>query len=163
MILVQTKEISDFFDSIVTYTEHYKIACNWLLGEVQAYLNKNNLIISDTLLTPEYLAKMINYIQDGTISSKQGKKVFEILMAEGKDPEVIIEENNMKQISSPEELTKIINEVLDANPQSIEDYGNGKDRAVGFLVGQIMKKTGGQANPGLTSKLLIELLKERIS
>ena len=163
LILVQTKEISDFFDSIVTYTEHYKIACNWLLGEVQAYLNKNNLIISDTLLTPEYLAKMINYIQDGTISSKQGKKVFEILMAEGKDPEVIIEENNMKQISSPEELTKIINEVLDANPQSIEDYGNGKDRAVGFLVGQIMKKTGGQANPGLTSKLLIELLKERIS
>lgn len=74
LILVQTKEISDFFDSIVTYTEHYKIACNWLLGEVQAYLNKNNLIISDTLLTPEYLAKMINYIQDGTISSKQGKR-----------------------------------------------------------------------------------------
>ncbi len=106
---------------------------------------------------------MINYIQDGTISSKQGKKVFEILMNEGKDPEVIIEENNMKQISSPEELTRIINEVLDANPQSIEDYSNGKDRAVGFLVGQIMKKTGGQANPSLTSKLLIELLKQRIS
>ena len=74
---------------------------------------------------------------------------------------MIIEENNMKQISSPEALTKIINEVLDANPQSIEDYGNGKDRAVGSLVGQIMKKTGGQANPGLTSKLLIELLKEK--
>ena len=67
------------------------------------------------------------------------------------------------KISSPEELTKIINEVLDNNPQSIEDYSNGKDRAVGFLVGQIMKKTGGQANPGLTSKLLIELLKQRIS
>ena len=153
LILVQTKEISDF----------YKIACNWLLGEVQAYLNKSNLIITDTKITPEFLAKMINYIQDGTISSKQGKKVFEILMNEGKDPEVIIEENSMKQISSPEELTRIINEVLDANPQSIEDYSNGKDRAVGFLVGQIMKKTGGQANPSLTSKLLIELLKQRIS
>ena len=152
LILVQTKEVSDFFDATVAYTKHYKIASNWLLGEVQAYLNKNNLIITDTNITPEYLAKMINYIQDGTISSKQGKKVFEILMNEGKDPEIIIEENNMKQISSPEELTKIINEVLDNNPQSIEDYSNGKDRAVGFLVGQIMKKTGGQANPGLTSK-----------
>ena len=137
LILVQTKEVSDFFDATVAYTKHYKIASNWLLGEVQAYLNKNNLIITDTNITPEYLAKMINYIQDGTISSKQGKKVFEILMNEGK--------------------------VLDNNPQSIEDYSNGKDRAVGFLVGQIMKKTGGQANPGLTSKLLIELLKQRIS
>ena len=144
LILVQTKEISDFFDETVKYTNYYKIACNWLLGEVQAYLNKSNLIITDTKITPEFLAKMINYIQDGTISSKQGKKVFEILMNEGKDPEVIIEENSMKQISSPEELTRIINEVLDANPQSIEDYSNGKDRAVGFLVGQIMKKTGGQ-------------------
>ena len=163
LILVQTKEISDFFDETVKYTNYYKIACNWLLGEVQAYLNKSNLIITDTKITPEFLAKMINYIQDGTISSKQGKKVFEILMNEGKDPEVIIEENSMKQISSPEELTRIINEVLDANPQSIEDYSNGKDRAVGFLVGQIMKKTGGQANPSLTSKLLIELLKQRIS
>ena len=134
-----------------------------MLGEVQAYLNKNNLIITDTKMAPEYLAKMINYIQDGTISSKQGKKVFEILIKEGKDPEIIIEENNMKQISSPEELTVIINEVLDANSQSIEDYRNGKDRAVGFLIGQIMKKTGGQANPAVSKKLLVELLKQRIS
>lgn len=163
LILVQTKEISDFFEAVVNHTKYYKIACNWMLGEVQAYLNKNNLIITDTKMAPEYLAKMINYIQDGTISSKQGKKVFEILIKEGKDPEIIIEENNMKQISSPEELTVIINEVLDANSQSIEDYRNGKDRAVGFLIGQIMKKTGGQANPAVSNKLLVELLKQRIS
>ena len=163
LILVQTKEISDFFEAVVKHTKYYKIACNWMLGEVQAYLNKNNLIITDTKMAPEYLAKMINYIQDGTISSKQGKKVFEILIKEGKDPEIIIEENNMKQISSPEELTVIINEVLDANSQSIEDYRNGKDRAVGFLIGQIMKKTGGQANPAVSNKLLVELLKQRIS
>ena len=163
LILVQTKEISDFFEAVVNHTKYYKIACNWMLGEVQAYINKNNLIITDTKMAPEYLAKMINYIQDGTISSKQGKKVFEILIKEGKDPEIIIEENNMKQISSPEELTVIINEVLDANSQSIEDYRNGKDRAVGFLIGQIMKKTGGQANPAVSNKLLVELLKQRIS
>lgn len=163
LILVQSKEISDFFEETITYTKEYKNVSNWILGEIQAYLNKSNCIITETKITGEYLAKMITYIQDGTISSKQAKKVFEILISEGKDPEVIIEENGMKQISSPEELTKIINEVLDNNEQSIEDYRNGKDRAVGFLVGQIMKATQGQANPGLTSKLLLELLKQRIS
>ena len=163
LILVQSKEISDFFEETIQYTKEYKIVCNWLLGEIQAYLNKNNVIITDTKITGEYLAKMIGYIQEGMISSKQAKTVFEILITEGKDPEIIIEENNMKQISSVEELTKIINGVLDVNSQSIEDYKNGKDRAVGFLVGQIMKATGGQANPGMTSKLLIELLKQRIS
>ena len=69
------KEVSDFFDATVAYTKHYKIASNWLLGEVQAYLNKNNLIITDTNITPEYLAKMINYIQDGTISSNKEESV----------------------------------------------------------------------------------------
>lgn len=163
LILVQSKEISDFFEQTILYTKEYKNVCNWILGEIQAYLNKNNVIITDTKITGEYLAKMITYIQEGVISSKQAKTVFEILISEGKDPEVIIEEKNMKQISSVEVLTKIINEVLDANMQSIEDYKNGKDRAVGFLVGQIMKSTGGQANPGITSQLLIELLKQRIS
>lgn len=163
LILVQSKEISDFFEETTSTTKEYKLVSNWLLGEIQGYLNKNNKIITETKITPAYLAKMINYMQDGTISSKQAKKVFEILIEEGKDPEVIIEENNMKQISSPEELTAIINTILDNNTQSIEDYKNGKDRAVGFLVGQIMKSTGGQANPGMTSKILIQLLKERIA
>ena len=111
---------------------------------------------------PEYLAKLINFIEDGTISSKQAKKVFEPMMTENKDPEKIIEEKGMKQISDPNALKTMANEVLDANPQSIEDYANGKDRAVGFLVGQVMKKSRGQANPGMVNKLLVELLKERI-
>lgn len=163
LILCASKEISDFFEATIKDCKHYKLVSNWLLGEVQAYLNKNNSIITDTSLKPEYLAKMINFIQDGTISSKQGKKVFELTIEQGKDPEIVIEENHMKQISDPEELSVIINEVLDANPQSIDDWANGKDRAVGFLIGQIMKKTGGQANPGVTNKLLIEILKQKIS
>lgn len=163
LILVQSKEIADFFEDTIKYTKHYKLVSNWILGEIQAYLNKVNVIITQTKINGEYLAKMINYIQDGIISSKQAKIVFEILINEGKDPEIIIEENNMKQISSPEELTKIINEVLDNNLSSIEDYRGGKDRAIGFLVGQIMKHTNGQANPGVTNKILIELLKQRIS
>ena len=82
-------------------------------------------------------------------------------MNEGIDPSIIIEEQGMKQISDPETLSNIINEILDNNAQSIEDFANGKDRAVGFLVGQIMKKTGGQANPKVTNQILIRLLNER--
>ncbi|MEG0367095.1 MAG: Asp-tRNA(Asn)/Glu-tRNA(Gln) amidotransferase GatCAB subunit B, partial [Coprobacillus sp.] len=160
-ILVSNKEVSDFYEEVIKTCQEYKLICNWLLGEVQAYLNKENLTLAQTKLTPEYLGKMIQFIQEGMISSKQAKIVFECLMNEGKDPEVIIEEKGMKQISNPDELKKIINEVLDANEQSIQDYAAGKDRAVGFLVGQIMKKTGGQANPSMTSQILISLLKER--
>lgn len=159
--LVSTKQMSDFFNDALKECKHYKLVSNWLLGEVSAYLNKNNVELEDTPLTPVYLAKMINLIQDETISSKQAKKVFELIMKEGKDPEVIIEEKHMKQISNAEELTKIINEILDQNQQSIIDFANGKDRAMGFLVGQIMKKTGGQANPSKTNQILIKLLKER--
>lgn len=159
--LVATKAMSDFFNEAIKECKHYKLVCNWLLGEVLAYLNKMDVELGDTPLTPLYLAKMINFIQDETISSKQAKKVFELIMKEGKDPEVIIEEKHMKQISNVEELTKIINEVLDANQQSIVDFKNGKDRAMGFLVGQIMKKSGGQANPAKTNQILIKLLKER--
>lgn len=161
-ILVASKDISDFYEETIQTCQEYKLVCNWLLGEVQAYLNKENLTIQQTKLTPAYLGKMISFIQDGPISSKQAKKVFECLMSEGKDPEVIIEEKGMKQISDPTTLTNIINEVLDANEQSIQDYAAGKDRAVGFLVGQIMKKTGGQANPKVTNQILIQLLKARV-
>lgn len=160
-ILVSSKDISDFYEETIQTSQEYKLICNWLLGEVQAYLNKAGLTIRETKLTPLYLGKMITFIQDGTISSKQAKKVFECLMTEGKDPEVIIEEKGMKQISDPQALQMIINEVLDANEQSIQDFAAGKDRAVGFLVGQIMKKTGGQANPKVTNQILIQLLKER--
>lgn len=160
-ILVQTKEVSDYYDNVIKYTNEYKLACNWMLGEVMAYLNKNNETINHIKMKPEYLAKMINYIVDETISSKQAKKVFDLMVNTGKDPEIIIEENHMKQISSPDEIRKIVCEVLANNPQSIEDYKNGKDRAVGFLVGQIMKATAGQANPSVTNKILIEELKSR--
>ncbi len=162
-ILVQTKEISDYFNEVVQYTDEYKLVSNWMLGEVMAYLNKNDMQIHEIAMPPQFLAKMINLIVDETISSKQAKKVFDILMKEGKDPEIIIEENHMKQISSDEEIRKIVCEILEANPQSIEDFKNGKDRAVGFLVGQIMKKTNGQANPTKTNKILMEELKSVIS
>ncbi|MCD7894203.1 MAG: Asp-tRNA(Asn)/Glu-tRNA(Gln) amidotransferase subunit GatB [Erysipelotrichaceae bacterium] len=162
-ILVTSKEISDFYEETIHYCQEYQLVCHWLLGDVQAYLNKVNLTINETKLTPQYLGKLITFIQNGTISSKQAKKVFEEIMDSGKDPEIIIKEKGLKQISDPNTLISIINEVLDQNSQSVNDYKSGKDRAVGYLIGQIMKKTKGQANPKQTNQLLMKLLKERIS
>lgn len=161
-ILTSHKEISDFYEETIREYPQYQLVCHWLLGEVQAYLNKNNVALNETKLSPHFLAKLISFVQDGTISSKQAKKVFECLMKDGQDPEVIIEEKGMKQISDPDVLSALILEVLDENEQSIQDYIHGKDRAIGFLMGQMMKKTKGQANPKKTNELLIQLLKERI-
>ena len=101
---------------------------------------------------------MINLIEDGTISSKIAKKLFTLLAKEGGDANEVVEKNGMAQISDPAKLMPIIEEVVAANEQSVEDFKNGKGRAVGFFVGQIMQKTKGQANPQVVNKLLMEKL-----
>lgn len=161
-ILVSNKEISDFYEETICYCQEYQMICHWLLGEIQAYLNKMNLSIKETSLTPQSLGKMILYICDKTISSNQAKRVLQYMMKEGKTPELIINELGIQQISDIKVLKAFITEVLDAHEHSIQDFANGKDKAIGFLVGQVMKKTNGQANPKLTHQLLVQLLKERI-
>ena len=161
MVLTQTKEMSDFFDATIENGADAKLASNWLMGEVSAYLNSEKLELNESKLTPESLAGMIQLIVDGTISSKIAKKVFQELMKNGGDPKVIVKEKGLSQLSDPAQLLPIINEVLDNNAQSIEDFKNGKDRAVGFLVGQIMKATKGQANPGVVNQLLKQELGKR--
>ena len=161
MVLTQTKEMSDFFDATIENGADAKLASNWLMGEVSAYLNSEKLELNESKLTPESLAGMIQLIVDGTISSKIAKKVFQELMKNGGDPKVIVKEKGLIQLSDPAQLLPIINEVLDNNAQSIEDFKNGKDRAVGFLVGQIMKATKGQANPGVVNQLLKQELGKR--
>ena len=161
MVLTQTKEMSDFFDATIENGADAKLASNWLMGEVSAYLNSEKLELNQSKLTPESLAGMIQLIVDGTISSKIAKKVFQELMKNGGDPKVIVKEKGLIQLSDPAQLLPIINEVLDNNAQSIEDFKNGKYRAVGFLVGQIMKATKGQANPGVVNQLLKQELSKR--
>ncbi|MDN6625845.1 MAG: Asp-tRNA(Asn)/Glu-tRNA(Gln) amidotransferase subunit GatB [Pisciglobus halotolerans] len=161
MVLTATKEMSDFFEGTLANNADPKQASNWLMGEVSAYLNSEKLELHETNLTPENLADMINLINDGTISSKMAKKVFRELITNGGDAENVVKENGWVQLSDPAKLSPIINEILDKNTQSIEDFKNGKDRAVGFLVGQIMKATKGQANPGVVNKLLQEELAKR--
>lgn len=160
-VLTQTKEMSDFYDATVAAGADPKLAANWLMGEVNAYLNSKQVELRDTALTPEHLATMIKLIEDETISSKIAKKVFKEIITNDTEPKAWVESKGMVQLSDPAKLQPIIDEVLDNNEQSIEDFKNGKDRAIGFLVGQIMKKTRGMANPKMVNKLLMASLKER--
>lgn len=159
-VLVSNRELSDFYDEVIKHTKAYKKAANWVIVELSAALNKANIKPADNPCKAEYLADMINMIEAQEISGKQAKVVFEEIM-KGKDPKKVVEEKGMKQMSDASELLAMINTVLDNNPQSIEDFKNGKDRAVGFLVGQVMKASKGQANPAMTNKLIQEELKKR--
>ncbi len=161
MVLTLTKEMSDFFEETLKAGADAKQASNWLMGEVSAYLNAEQKELQDIALTPTSLASMIKLIENGTISSKIAKKVFKELIENGGEPEQIVKDKGLVQISDEGALLKIVTEILDQNPQSIEDFKNGKDRAIGFLVGQIMKATKGQANPPMVNKLLVEEMKKR--
>lgn len=160
-ILTQTLEMSDFFDATVKAGADPKQASNWLMGEVNAYMNDNEKDIDQIGLTPESLAEMIALIEDGTISSKQAKKVFKVLADKGGSAKEVVEAEGLVQLSDPAQLLPLITEILDNNQQSIDDYKAGKKKATGFLVGQIMKATKGQANPQVVNQLLTEELDKR--
>lgn len=160
-VLTLTKEMSDFFEVMIALDADAKLSSNWLMGGVNEYLNKNQKELHETALTPENLSEMVKLLADGTISSKIAKKVFADTVETGKAPKVIMEEQGLVQISDPEQLKAFVTEALDNNPQSIEDFKNGKGKATGFLVGQIMKISKGQANPQLVNKILREELEKR--
>ncbi len=161
-VLTASKEMSDFFNQTVEAGADPKQAANWLMGDISAYLNKENVELSDTQLTPESLAEMIQLIDQDTISSKIGKKVYLVLIKEGSsDVQALVEEKGWVQLSDPAKLEPIINDILDQNQQSIEDFKAGKDRAKGFLVGQVMKETRGKANPQVVNQLLDQELNKR--
>ncbi|SDC97411.1 aspartyl-tRNA(Asn)/glutamyl-tRNA(Gln) amidotransferase subunit B [Terribacillus halophilus] len=161
MVLTLSVEMSDFFEATLKAGADAKAASNWLMGEVSAYLNKQQKDLADIALTPEGLAKMITLIEDGTLSSKMAKKVFAELVENGGDPEQIVKDKGLVQISDEGQLTEIISSILDQNEQSVVDFKNGKDRALGFLVGQVMKQTKGQANPPMVNKILIAEMNKR--
>lgn len=161
-VLTATVEMSDFFDATVEAGADANQASNWLMGDISAYLNKEQVEIDETNLTPEGLAEMILLIKDQTISSKIAKRVFNELTKEVvTDVRALVEEKGWAQLSDPSQLLPIINEVLDANEQSVADFKDGKDRAKGFLIGQVMQATRGQANPGMVNKILNEELNKR--
>ena len=160
-VLTLTKEMSDMFEQTVALGADPKLASNYLMVDVNAYLNKVQRELKDTALTAEGLAGMIKLITDGTISSKIAKKVFAELIEHGGDAAQIVKEKGLVQVSDSGQLLAWVNEALDNNPKSIEDYKNGRDRAIGFLVGQIMKASKGQANPQMINKMLLEEIAKR--
>ena len=153
-----SKAMAKFLEDAIQQWAQPKAVANWLLSDVSRLLNEQGLEPGDIPFEPAYLVKMIALIDAGTISSAAGKKVIEELFANPRDPEIIVKEKGLSQISDESALARIVAEVLAANPKSVADYKAGKQAAVGFLVGQTMKATKGQGNPQLLNKLIKEQL-----
>ena len=157
-LLTATKDLAIFFDETVKEGATPKTVSNWILGEISKVLNEESLTISELNITSKKLAELIKEIEKGTISNTAAKKVFDEILETGKEVADIIKEKGLAQVNDEDEIKKIVEEVLNQNQKSIEDYKNGKTNALGFLVGQVMKASKGKANPQIINKLIIEAL-----
>ena len=156
--LSSEQELAEYYEEIVNDTKEPRLAANWVLTEVLRVLKEKNISISEFNVTPKNLGKLIKLIQAKTISSKIAKDVFEILLTEDKDPEIIVKEKGLVQITDDSAIEKIVDQVLAENAQSVEDYKNGKSNALKYLMGQAMKLSRGKANPQMINKLILDKL-----
>ena len=152
--------LSKYFEEVVNITNDPKLTANWVMGELSAFLNKENLSINETKVEARLMGQLLNKIKDSTISGKIAKEVFEEMWATKKGPEEIIEGKGLQQMTDSNEIENIIGQVLEENPKQLKQYKEGKEKLLGFFVGQIMKATSGKANPDQVNKLLKEKLKE---
>ncbi|NBJ15491.1 MAG: Asp-tRNA(Asn)/Glu-tRNA(Gln) amidotransferase subunit GatB [Dehalobacter sp. 4CP] len=157
-VITAARAMAAFFDQALARIDDAKLLANWVMGDLSGLLKTNGRSFEDSPVSPEQLAGMLTLIKKGDISGKIGKSVLEEIYNTGKDPETIIKEKGLVQISDESELGIIVDGILAANEKSVADYQAGKESALGFLVGQVMKATKGQANPGLVNKLLKEKL-----
>ena len=158
-VLTATRELADYYEAVVVAAAVDPTLCaNWVMGDLSAALNKDNLDITASPVSPERLAGLLRRIADDTISGKIAKQVFETLWTSSDSADTIIEQQGLRQISDTSALAAIIDEVIAANPSQVEQYRSGKDKLFGFFVGQVMKLTEGKANPGEVNKLLQEKL-----
>lgn len=157
-LMTQSPQILQFFDDTLRLHSDAKAVSNWMMGDLSRLLNQNGMEIQDAKVKPALLADMLNLLDEGTISGKMAKTVFEEMFASGKDPQTIIKEKGLVQISDADALLPLIEEIVNNNPKVLQDYKNGKEKAFGFFIGQIMKMTRGQANPEIVNKLLKERL-----
>ena len=157
-ILTSSKKTASFFEKTNSICNNPKSVSNWLMGDFARLLNEKEIEIDESNVTEENLASLIMLIAKGTISSKIAKQIFEEMFETGENAEDIVNKKGLVQISDEGAIKEICQRIVDANPQSIADYKAGKDRAIGFLVGQIMKETKGKANPQIVNKLLLEII-----
>lgn len=157
-VLTSSRALANFFEDTVKHFNDAKQVSNWIMGDILRRLKDEDLEIEDMRFGAKELADLIKLIEEGKISNNIGKKVLRTMFEEGGDPNIIVKEKGLIQINDEDEIKKIVLEIVKANPQSIEDYKNGKDRALGFLVGQVMKATRGKANPQMVNKMILEEL-----
>ncbi|MEZ0338299.1 MAG: Asp-tRNA(Asn)/Glu-tRNA(Gln) amidotransferase subunit GatB [Aquificaceae bacterium] len=158
-VLTDNKELGDFFeDALKHYNKEPKLVANWLLNDLLGNLSEVGKDIEDSPVSPKGLAELVRLIKEGTLSSKLAKEVLKEMVATGKDPNEVVEEKGLKQVSDEGQIRAFIEEVLKENPKEVERYRSGEEKVFGFLVGQVMKKAKGKANPQVVNKLLREML-----
>ena len=160
-ILSSNLNLSEFFEaSIVDTQSNYQLIANFILTEVIGICNKTNIDISQSPIEPNHVAKLISYVDDGKISSKQAKDILSDIWEGKSNIDEIIKEKNIEQISDVDQLSHEAKKILEKHPKEVQDYKNGKDKLMGFFVGQVMKEMKGKANPKILNQILNKLLKE---
>lgn len=157
-IIVEQMGLALFFDKVLELGANPKTAVNFIMGEIAAFLKEDHIEITDTKLTPENLAELIALIEKGTISNNIGKQIIIEMLKDGTKASVIVEKKGLSQISDEGAIKELVQKVVDAHPNEVEAYKNGKTNLLGFFVGQIMKETKGRANPKTVNQLLREII-----
>ena len=157
-IITDSKKLADIFEETTAICNNPKKVSNWLMVETMRILKEKSMDVENITFSPVNLAKLINLAEAGTINSSVAKEVFEEIFDSDIDPDKYVEENGLKQVNDEGALRKAVEEVVEANPQSVADYKSGKEKAIGFLVGQTMKIMKGKANPGMVNQMLKEIL-----
>ena len=157
-VLVDEREVAEYFEAALVTGASAKLVANWITQDIAAYLNNHKIGISELSLKPENLAELVILIEKGTLSNKIGKDILPELISTGGSVKAIIEKKGLIQISDPEAIEKIVSEVIAAHPEEVEKYRAGKTSLKGFFVGQVMKKSGGKADPKLTSQIIDQKL-----
>lgn len=160
-VLTQSKELADFYEETVKYIDDPKQVSNWIMGDVLRRINDEEIEIEDLKFKPKDLADLLELINQDKISNNIGKKVLRSMFETGNPPAQIVKDEGLIQISDEGELREIVEKVLSENEQSIIDYKNGKDRALGYLVGQVMKATRGKANPQMVNKIIRDVIEKK--
>ena len=157
-VIVEQMGLALFFDKVLELGATPKIAVNFIMGEIAAYLKEDHIEITDTKLTPENLAELISLIEKGTISNNIGKQIIIEMMKDGTKASAIVEKKGLSQITDEGAIKEIVQKIVDANPAQVQAYKNGKTNLLGFFVGQVMKETKGRANPKTVNELLREII-----
>jgi len=157
-VLISSKNLANFFEECVKLHQFPKAVSNWIMSELLKELNKEGKEISECPVTPRHIAELLSLIADGTISGKIAKGVFEDVYRTGKSPGSIVGEKGLIQLTDKQMIEKVAKEVVAKNPEQARQYRSGKEKLLGFFIGQVMKETGGKANPGLVNTILKEVL-----